>query len=329
MKNKNSEIENKNNSKNTDATSTNEINLAIDSTRQKQEKAKLEQAAKEQHQIEYQSYTQGLKNTCNVIHRIIDGAFKILYTTDRNATSYTLIDNTFSAVIQYVESSQKKDTATPDQDNDIIQDYINKNIQNSETANNTVKYHIQRIATHVLCYLFKHFSVHQIISADYRGCYDPEELEKLMQQTDANGVALYFKVVSKYFVDHETHKIIDGDLLRHTRTNNGLSLLKWQRESNDVFTDELTEEPLLLHLIKTNKEGELEKTEGKTISIFTDHHSINGEKSQQSIYNQCKTCLNNIKKLSKLFVITVKIKLIIFTTMQRILYADHLKESNI
>ena len=288
MKNKNSEIENKNNSKNTDATSTNEINLAIDSTRQKQEKAKLEQAAKEQHQIEYQSYTQGLKNTCNVIHRIIDGAFKILYTTDRNATSYTLIDNTFSAVIQYVESSQKKDTATPDQDqdqdNDIIQNYINKNIQNSllwmlffdfdtplellegkdrETANNTVKYHIQRIATHVLCYLFKHFSVHQIISTDYRGCYDPEELEKLMQQTDANGVALYFKVVSKYFVDHETHKIIDGDLLRHTRTNNGLSLLKWQRESNDVFIDELTEEPLLLHLIKTNKDGELEKTEGK------------------------------------------------------------------
>ena len=255
MKNKNSEIENKNNSKNTDATNTNEINLAIDSTRQKQEKAKLEQAAKEQHQIEYQSYTQGLKNTCNVIHRIID-------------------------------SSQKKDTATPDQDqdNDIILDYINKNIQNSllwmlffdfdtplellegkdrETANNTVKYHIQRIATHVLCYLFKHFSVHQIISTDYRGCYDPEELEKLMQQTDANGVALYFKVVSKYFVDHETHKIIDGDLLRHTRTNNGLSLLKWQRESNDVFIDELTEEPLLLHLIKTNKDGELEKTEGK------------------------------------------------------------------
>ena len=45
MKNKNSEIENKNNSKNTDATNTNEINLAIDSTRQKQEKAKLEQAA--------------------------------------------------------------------------------------------------------------------------------------------------------------------------------------------------------------------------------------------------------------------------------------------
>ena len=38
MKNKNSEIENKNNSKNTDATNTNEINLAIDSTRQKQEK---------------------------------------------------------------------------------------------------------------------------------------------------------------------------------------------------------------------------------------------------------------------------------------------------
>ena len=288
MKNKNSEIEKENNSKNTDATNTNEINLAIDSTRQKQEKAKLEQAAKEQHQIEYQSYTQGLKNTCNVIHRIIDGAFKILYTTDRNATSYTLIDNTSSAVIQYVESSQKKDTATPDQDqdqdNDIILDYINKNIQNSllwmlffdfdtplellegkdrETANNTVKYHIQRIATHVLCYLFKHFSVHQIISTDYRGCYAPEELEKLMQQTDANGVALYFKVVSKYFVDHETHKIIDGDLLRHTRTNNGLSLLKWQRESNDVFIDELTEEPLLLHLVKTNKDGELEKTEGK------------------------------------------------------------------
>ena len=171
MKNKNSEIENKNNSKNTDATNTNEINLAIDSTRQKQEKAKLEQAAKEQHQIEYQSYTQGLKNTCSVIHRIIDGAFKILYTTDRNATSYTLIDNTYNAVIQYVESSQKKDTATPDQDNDIIQDYINKNIQNSllwmlffdfdtpmellkghdmETANNTVKYDMQRIAIHVL-----------------------------------------------------------------------------------------------------------------------------------------------------------------------------------
>ena len=56
MKNKNSEIEKENNSKNTDATNTNEINLAIDSTRQKQEKAKLEQAAKEQHQIEYQSY---------------------------------------------------------------------------------------------------------------------------------------------------------------------------------------------------------------------------------------------------------------------------------
>lgn len=240
MKNKNSEIEKENNSKNTDATNTNEINLAIDSTRQKQEKAKLEQAAKEQHQIEYQSYTQGLKNTCDVIHRIIDGAFKILYTTDRNATSYTLIDNTDNAVIQYVESSQKKDTATPDQDNDIIQDYINKNIQNSllwmlffdfdtpmellkghdrETANNTVKYDMQRIAIHVLCYLFNHFSVNQIKSADYRGCYAPEELEKLMQQTDADGVALYFKVVSKYFVDHETHKIIDGDLLRYQYYN--------------------------------------------------------------------------------------------------------------
>ena len=53
MKNKNSEIENKNNSKKADTTITNEINLAIDSTKQKQEKAKLEQEAKEQHQIEY------------------------------------------------------------------------------------------------------------------------------------------------------------------------------------------------------------------------------------------------------------------------------------
>lgn len=139
-----------------------------------------------------------------------------------------------------------------------------------EKATGTITYHIQRIATHILCYFFKHLTVEQIATGEYKGCYHPDQLTKLMYQTDANGTALYFKVVTKYFRDNRTHKIIDADLLHDNRYNNGLVPSKWQKENIQKFYNEKTKEPDLLPVFMTDKQGERVKVYRKPQAFIFD-----------------------------------------------------------
>ena len=285
-----------------------EISSAIEKTKKKQEKEKLEQERKQQKEREKASMYEGLESTRDLVQSIVLGAFKSLYESDRKATSYTLIKKAGSAVEQYIKDNTKPHTQDkekleqePKQDKtkqekekpDIIQSYIKTNENCSplwleyyaldmsiktykglpdvyEKATGTITYHIQRIATHILCYFFKHLTVEQIATGEYKGCYHPEQLTKLMYNTDAYGTALYFKVVTKYFWDNRTHKIIDADLLHDNRYNNGLVLSKWQKENIKKFHNEKTNEPELLPVFMIDKQGERVKVYRKPQAFIFD-----------------------------------------------------------
>ena len=183
-----------------------EISSAIEKTKKKQEKEKLEQERKQQQEREKATMYEGLESTRDLVQSIVLGAFKSLYESDRKATSYTLIKKAGSAVEQYIKDNTKPHTQDkekleqePKQDKtkqekekpDIIQSYIKTNENCSplwleyyaldmsiktykglpdvyEKATGTITYHIQRIATHILCYFFKHLTVEQIATGIQR-----------------------------------------------------------------------------------------------------------------------------------------------------------------
>ena len=183
-----------------------------------------------------------------VIDRVISGGLcrlKELY--GLKAASNTYIDNTYSAIANYIQSKGLKD----------INSFIERNSNNREFWFNFMQeLHFEKLAAKkeqhpqeyaqaveritlkvinigadILKFLLTYWTLPQIHNKEFEQDFELRtELLRLYEQTNYEGVRKYFKCVTTYAVDGVTDTIFNVEKYQTTKGFEGSSLSKWKKD---------------------------------------------------------------------------------------------------
>lgn len=183
-----------------------------------------------------------------VIDRVISGGLcRLQELYGLKAASNTYIDNTYSAIANYMQSKGLKDINSFIENNSNNADFWfyfmqelhfeklaakkEQRPQEYAQAVERITLKVINISADILKFLLTYWTLPQIHGKEFEQDFELRpELLRLYEQTNYEGVRKYFKCVTTYAVDGVTDTIFNVEKYQTTKGFEGSSLSKWKKD---------------------------------------------------------------------------------------------------